>query len=91
MFLTHEELIPLTGRKLRNAQAMFLEGMGIEHRVRSDGSVAVLRAYIEERRSAGRENNTMIPIMDRNSDGAGCDDDADTEQATNRRLRFFRF
>lgn len=47
MFLTREELKALTGRTQRPAQVAALRHMGIEHRVRPDGSVAVLRAHVE--------------------------------------------
>lgn len=47
MFLTQEELTALTGRKKRPAQVMALRHMGIEHRVRPDGSVVVLRSHVE--------------------------------------------
>ena len=47
MFLTREELCELTGRKRRHAQTIQLRAMGIEHKTRADGSVAVLRAHIE--------------------------------------------
>jgi len=48
MFLTISELQELTGKIQRNAQACALRSMGIEHKLRPDGSVAVLRSYIEQ-------------------------------------------
>ena len=45
-FLTEEEVQALTERKVRRAQVSVLNSMGIEHRVRPDGSVAILRAHI---------------------------------------------
>ena len=45
-FLEPEEVLALTGRKVRPAQVRALKSMGIEHRVRPDGSVAILRAHI---------------------------------------------
>lgn len=48
MFLSPEELQELTGRVQRAAQVKVLRGMGIEHRQRPDGSVAVMRAHIEK-------------------------------------------
>ncbi len=45
-FLTYEEIQTLTERKVRTAQVKVLKAMGIEHRVRPDGSVAILRAHI---------------------------------------------
>ena len=48
MFLTISELRELTGKIQRNAQAVALRSMGIEHKLRPDGTVAVLRSYIEQ-------------------------------------------
>jgi hypothetical protein len=45
-FLSFEEIQALTQRKVRTAQVRVLKAMGIEHRVRPDGSVAILRAHI---------------------------------------------
>lgn len=47
MFLTDKELYALTGRKRRDAQVRSLRFMGIEHRLRPDGSIAVLRAHVQ--------------------------------------------
>jgi hypothetical protein len=47
MFLTPDEVRELTGRQRRDAQAAALRHMGIEHKVRPDGSIAVLRAHVE--------------------------------------------
>lgn len=48
MFLTREEIIELTGRKRKDAQLAALRFMGIEHRVRPDGSIAILRAHVQQ-------------------------------------------
>lgn len=45
-FLTVEEIQALTNRKVRPAQVRTLRAMGIAHRVRPDGSVAILRNHI---------------------------------------------
>lgn len=45
-FLSLEEVQALTLRKVRPAQVKALRSMGIEHKVRPDGSVAILRAHI---------------------------------------------
>jgi hypothetical protein len=45
-FLSDEEVHALTERKVRPAQVRALKTMGIEHRVRPDGSIAILRAHI---------------------------------------------
>lgn len=46
LFLTDEEVQALTDRRARKSQVLVLKSMGIEHRVRPDGSVAILRAHI---------------------------------------------
>lgn len=48
MFLTFDEVRSLTERIHHSAQVKVLCSMGIEHRVRPDGSVAVLRQHIEQ-------------------------------------------
>ena len=47
MFLDDDELIELTQRRRRDAQIRMLLAMGIEHRVRPDGSVAVHKAHVD--------------------------------------------
>jgi len=47
MFLTDTELTDLTGAKRRDARARALRAMGVEHRIRPDGSVIVLRSHVE--------------------------------------------
>lgn len=48
MILTNSELIELTGRRVKSAQVRVLRFMGIEHKIRPDGSVAVLRAHVDK-------------------------------------------
>ena len=48
MFLTDTEIADLTQRRRRDAQARALAFMGIEHKRRPDGSLAVLRAHVEQ-------------------------------------------
>lgn len=48
MFLDSDEIRELTCRVQHAAQVRVLRGMGIEHRVRPDGSVAVMRAHAEK-------------------------------------------
>lgn len=48
MFLTRDEVRALTKRIQYSAQTKVLRAMGIEHRVRPDGSLAVLRLHIEQ-------------------------------------------
>ena len=47
MFLTPDELHELTGKARNSAQLRALRAMGIEHRIRPDGSLAVLRSHVE--------------------------------------------
>lgn len=47
MFLTTEEIAALTNRIRRSAQIRALRHLGIEHKVRADGSVVVLRSHVE--------------------------------------------
>jgi hypothetical protein len=48
MFLDSDELRELTCRMQHAAQARVLRGMGIEHKARPDGTIAVLRAHVEQ-------------------------------------------
>lgn len=48
MILTDTELADLTGRRRKDAQVRVLRFMGIEHRIRPNGSVAVLKAHVEQ-------------------------------------------
>ena len=47
LLLTEHEIQALTGRLRRPAQTRALKWMGIEHRVRPDGSLAVLREHVQ--------------------------------------------
>ncbi|GHD59736.1 DUF4224 domain-containing protein [Jeongeupia chitinilytica] len=47
LFLSQAELQELTNRVRRTSQATVLKSLGIEHRIRPDGSVIVLRAHVE--------------------------------------------
>ncbi|HEX7080367.1 MAG TPA: DUF4224 domain-containing protein [Gammaproteobacteria bacterium] len=46
--LSDDELVELTGKKRPSAQARALRIMGIDHRIRPDGKVVVLRAQLEQ-------------------------------------------
>ena len=52
MFLTEAEIRELTGRRVRSSQVKVLRYMGIDHKVRPDGSVAVLRSHVEHQLGA---------------------------------------
>lgn len=45
-FLEPDEIQSLTNKQKRPSQVKALNAMGIEHKVRPDGSVAILRAHI---------------------------------------------
>ncbi|WP_240804925.1 DUF4224 domain-containing protein [Cupriavidus oxalaticus] len=53
MFLTAEEVRQLTNRVQRRAQAVVLNSLGVEHKIRPDGSIIVLRAHVEHLLGAG--------------------------------------
>jgi hypothetical protein len=48
MLLTTEEIEQLTNRKRHPSQSQALRYMGIEHRRRPDGTIAVLREHVEQ-------------------------------------------
>lgn len=48
MVLTDDEIVQLTQRQRRAAQRTVLTALGIEHRVRPDGSLVVLRSHVEK-------------------------------------------
>lgn len=60
MILTHAELVELTGRRVKTAQVRVLRFMGIEHKLRPDGSVAVLRAHVDQ--TMGAHENIRRPV-----------------------------
>jgi hypothetical protein len=48
LFLTDEQLVELTGKRRPSAQAAELNRQGIQHKVRADGSVLVLRELVDQ-------------------------------------------
>jgi hypothetical protein len=48
LFLNDHEMYELTRRHRRDAQVRMLRSMGIDHKVRGDGSVAVLKTHIDK-------------------------------------------
>lgn len=60
MILTQTELVELTGRRFKSAQVRVLRFMGIEHKIRPDGSVAVLRAHVDQ--IMGAHDNARRPV-----------------------------
>ncbi|MGB9109376.1 MAG: DUF4224 domain-containing protein [Telluria sp.] len=58
MFLSKDELKALTNRIQYAAQIRTLRAMGIQHCVRPDGSVAVMRSHIETLFGVEKRNPT---------------------------------
>jgi hypothetical protein len=48
MFLTDAEVIELTHKSKRAAQVRALRQMGIDHKIRPDGTAAILRTHVEK-------------------------------------------
>lgn len=64
MFLLEDELQQLTGRRQRHSQARALRAMGIEHKIRPDGRVIVLRQHVEQvlgMRASQGKSDEVIP------------------------------
>jgi hypothetical protein len=64
MFLSEDELTSLTGMKRREARVRALRTMGVEHRIRPDGRVIVLRSHIESLLGGTRGTIVSIPEPD---------------------------
>lgn len=64
-FLSEDELYELTKKKRRPSQITVLRFMGIDHKIRPDGSVAVMRAHAEREfgavDQAGRARRKTTP------------------------------
>lgn len=58
MFLDQDEVAQLTGKRRCDAQVRALRFMGIEHKIRPDGSVAVLRTHVEKQLGEGAVSKT---------------------------------
>lgn len=54
-FLTQPEITKLTGRKRRDSQVEALRKMGIQHKIRPDGSPVVLSSHIQKLLDGGKE------------------------------------
>lgn len=63
MFLTRDKRTHLTGRRQRGSQAQVLRMMGIEHRVRPDGHIIVLRRHVAKLFGAETENRSASEPM----------------------------
>lgn len=66
MILTAKELAELTGRTRRSSQIEALRFMGIEHKIRPDGTVAVLKAHIEQTFGMREQKQKQAKIIEPN-------------------------
>ncbi|MEX3918262.1 DUF4224 domain-containing protein [Paraburkholderia sp. BR10872] len=48
MFLDEEELTELTRKQQNAARIRVLNAIGVQHKIRPDGTIAVLRQHVEE-------------------------------------------
>lgn len=69
MLLSTAEIRDLTGRTHYDAQAKAMRGMGIVHKVRPDGTIAVSRAHVE--RVLGGEIGSGVRIKKTEPDFSG--------------------
>lgn len=60
LMLTPDELKDLTHYTRPAAQIRALRAMGIDHKVRPDGSVAVLRSHVEGQMGAPKESRKTV-------------------------------
>lgn len=61
ILLTEDEIIDVTHRRRRDCQIKALVNMGIEHRIRPDGSIAVLRAHFNNVMGGAGERASTPP------------------------------
>lgn len=66
MFLDEDELVSLTRRKQRAAQAKILRSMGIVFKMRPDASLAVLRAHVEAEFGVAQKAATRVAQFEPN-------------------------
>lgn len=64
LFLQPDELSELTGKVRSSAQVVALRRMGIDHRVRPDGRVLVLRSQVDGSASESRRVTKTEPRYD---------------------------
>ena len=62
LVLSPDELIELTGKQRRSAQAKVLTALAIPFRVRPDGSLLVLRAHVTDAPSQDRQASPALHL-----------------------------
>ncbi|MET3135294.1 hypothetical protein AAKU55_005602 [Oxalobacteraceae bacterium GrIS 1.11] len=69
MFLTTDEIKELTDRVQYQAQAKMLRTLGMTFKIRSDGSLLVLRAHVERELGGTPHVNAKVKGFQPNWDG----------------------
>lgn len=69
MFLDDEELTQLTRKQQNAARIRVLSAIGVQHKVRPDGTIAVLRQHVEEvfglKKRKKEEGSAWMPSWER--------------------------
>jgi hypothetical protein len=68
VFLTAIELAELTHKRRRDAQVRALRHMGIEHKIRPDGTPLVLKSHIDKSLGGITETNAAVKAYEPNWD-----------------------
>ncbi|RAN50160.1 hypothetical protein RB25_02960 [Herbaspirillum rubrisubalbicans] len=66
MFLSDYEIEKLTKRKRPSAQQRQLNAMGIQHKVRADGSLVILHVHVEKLLGGQVQSERKRPIREPN-------------------------
>lgn len=66
MFLNDSEIEKLTKRKRAKAQQRQLNAMGIQHKVRADGSLVILHAHVDRLLGGEGVNARQRPVREPN-------------------------
>lgn len=60
LFLDLAEIKALTGHRRRDAQVRELRALGIDHKIRRDGSVVVLRDHVNKELGGNTEKRVVV-------------------------------
>ena len=66
MFLNDSEIEKLTKRKRAKAQQRQLNAMGIQHKVRADGSLVILHAHVDKLLGGDVQSGRQRPAREPN-------------------------
>lgn len=64
MILSPDEIVELTGKKAKPAQVQALRFMGLEYKLRPDGSPVVLKSHVEKAFGGLQESKKEKPYYD---------------------------